>query len=116
MPAMLSFMRECGSWSEGNNARWALRIRVNMSEIGSVIALPACFGHSWNQPVQRGFAKGQARETEFAQKTVAASAHRTTIDQTAGAGVTRELGQAGIVFLRLQFRANGGILFHRCRL
>src|SRR5262245_4721411 len=38
MPAMLSFNREWGTSTVGKSARCALRIRVNMSEIGSVIS------------------------------------------------------------------------------
>ena len=34
---MLSFIRECGNSTVGSNARPALRMRVNMSEIGSII-------------------------------------------------------------------------------
>ena len=34
---MLSFISECGISTAGNNARCALRMRVNMSEIGSLI-------------------------------------------------------------------------------
>ena len=35
MPRMLSFMPECGTSTIGNNAWLALRMRVNMSEMGS---------------------------------------------------------------------------------
>ena len=33
----------------GSSARFALRMRVSMSEIGSTIKLPACFRHSRDQ-------------------------------------------------------------------
>ena len=36
---MLSFILECGISTAGSNARLALRMRVSMSEIGSVIVL-----------------------------------------------------------------------------
>ena len=72
---MLSFIRECGNSTAGSSARLALRMRVNMSEIGSlIIILPAGLGHAGNQAVQRGFAERQARTAELAQITVAAAA------------------------------------------
>src|SRR2546426_1132460 len=89
MPAMLSFMRECGISSDGNNARWALRILVSISEIGSVIKLPTGFRHSGNQSVQGRLTESQSRITKFSQVTVAASARRAAVDQAAWAGVAR---------------------------
>src|ERR1035441_9864203 len=60
MFARLSFIRECGISTAGSNARPALRMRVNMSEIGSVINLPAGFHYAGNQTVQRGLPEGHA--------------------------------------------------------
>src|SRR5215469_4133035 len=77
--AMLSFIFECGISTAGSNARCALRIRVNMSEIGSIIKLPARFGHTGDQAVQRGFAKRQTRTAELAPIAAAASAERTAV-------------------------------------
>src|SRR6516165_9015793 len=37
IPAMLSFSFECGTLTSGNNALFALRIRVSISEMGSFI-------------------------------------------------------------------------------
>src|SRR6187399_910640 len=79
--AMLSLMRECGSSTVGNNARLALRMRVNMSEIGSIIKLPARFHYSGDQTIQRGFAERQPRATELAHVGVATAAHRAAVHQ-----------------------------------
>src|SRR5215472_19316142 len=80
MLAMLSFILECGISTAGSNARCALRIRVNMSEIGSIIKLPARLGHTGNQAIQRGFAERQTRATELAPISAAASAERAAVD------------------------------------
>src|ERR1051325_1401320 len=112
MCAMLSFILECGISTAGNSARCALRIRVNMSEIGSIIKLPACLRHTGNQSVQRGFAERQTRTTELAPITAAASAERTAIDQTRWAGVTRQFRQTGVIAFRFQFSAERGVFFH----
>src|SRR6266850_8578318 len=103
MCAMLSFILECGISTAGSNARWALRIRVNISEIGSIIKLPARFGHTGNQAIQRRFAERQPRAAELPPVTPAASAHRTTVHQPRRTRVPRQLRQADIIALGLQF-------------
>src|ERR1700722_4986031 len=105
MLAMLSFILECGISTVGNCTRPALRIRVNISEIVSVINLPACFGHTGNQPVQCGFAESQARAAELAHIAVTTSAHRATVYHARRAGVARQLRQPSVIALGLQFGA-----------
>src|SRR6266404_5198258 len=97
MPAMLSFILECGSSTAGNNARLALRIRQSMSEIGSFINLPTGFSYARNQTVQRGFAESQTRTAELPEKTATPAAHRAAVDNPDRAGITRQLGQTRIV-------------------
>src|ERR1700754_1711621 len=80
MCAMLSFILECGISTAGSNARCALRMRVNMSEIGSIIKLPACLRHTGNQSVQRSLAERQTRAAELAPITAPASAERAAVD------------------------------------
>src|SRR5215469_254866 len=113
MLAMLSFILECGISTAGSNARCALRIRVNISEIGSIINLPARLRHTRNQSIQRGFAEGQTRATELAPVATAAAAERAAIHHTRWAGVTRQLRQTGVVAFRLQFGAERGEFLHR---
>src|SRR5579862_3037956 len=105
---MLSFIRECGTSTVGSSTRLALRMRVNMSEIVSVIKSPAGFGHTRDEAVQRAFAKRHARAGKLAQIAVAAAAHRAAVDDARRAGVARELGKAGIITLGLQFRPQRG--------
>src|SRR5260221_12323256 len=97
MPAMLSFILECGISTAGNNARLALRIRQSMSEIGSFINLPTGFRHARNQTVQRGFAESHTRTAELPKKTATPSAHRATVDYPGRAGIARQLSQTRIV-------------------
>src|SRR5687768_11699039 len=112
MPAMLSFILECVISTSGNNALFALRNRVNMSAIGSLI-LPARFGYTWDQPVQRAFTEGQTRAGKFADVGVAAAAHRAAVHQAGGARVARQLRQRGVVLFLLQFGAERGVFLHR---
>src|SRR5437667_5844275 len=112
MLAMLSFIRECEISTSGTKARLALRRRVSRSEIGSVISLPTGFGDAGNQAVQGHFAERQARTAEFAKVGVPPAADGATVHQARWAGVARQLGQAGVIALGLQFRAQGGVLLH----
>src|SRR4051794_9688417 len=116
MCAMLSFILECGISTAGSNARCALRIRVNMSEIGSIIKLPTRLRHTRNQSVQRRFAERQTRTTELAPITAAASAERAAIHQAGWARVARQLRQSDVVAFRFQFGADRGVFLHRFRL
>src|SRR6185369_11083019 len=95
----------------GSKARFALRMRVNMSEIGSFM-LPACFGDARNEAVEGAFAEGEARAAELAQVTVAASAHGAAIDDADGAGVFGQLGKRSVVFFGFQFGAESGVFFY----
>src|SRR5258708_19351512 len=102
MPAMLSFILECETSTSGTNARFALRMRVSMSEIGSVISLPTGFGHAGNQTIQRHFAEGQTRAAEFPEEPVAATADCAAIDHADRAGVARQFRQRRVATLLLQ--------------
>src|SRR5438477_6293467 len=110
---MLSFILEWGTSTAGNNARWALRIRVSISEMGSFITLPTGLGYAWNEAVQGRFTKGQPRTGEFAQVTVTATGDGAAIDDAAGAGVARQLRERGVILPGLEFGAQGGVLLHR---
>src|SRR5260370_40676123 len=110
MWAMLSFILECGISTVGNWTRLALRMRVSMSEMVSVIKLPTGLGHAGDQPVQRGLAEGQPRAVELAQIAMPAAAHRPAVHHAGGAGVAREFGQARVIALGLQFPAQSGVV------
>src|SRR5258708_20427238 len=102
MPAMLSFILKCATSASGTSARCALRMRVSMSEIGSLISLPTGFGHAGNQTIQRHFAEGQARTAEFPYERVPATTDGAAIDHAHRAGFARQFRQPRAVPLRLQ--------------
>src|SRR4030095_8748506 len=97
----------------GSNARFALRMRVSMSEIGSTIKLPARFRHSRDQSGQRGFTEREARAIELADIAMTPPAHRAAIHQARWTRVARQLGQPGVILLCLQLRPERGVLLHR---
>src|SRR6185503_6953246 len=102
MLAILSFILECETSTSGTNARLALRMRVSMSEIGSVIILPTGFGHAGNQTIQRHLAEGQARAAEFPDECVPSAADGAAIDHADRAGVARQFGQRRVIAFGLQ--------------
>src|SRR5688572_15485393 len=114
MCAMPSFMRECGNSTKGISARCALRMRVSMSEMGSVgVILPACLGYARDQAVERHFAKGQARDAELAEMPAAAAGDTATVHQARWAGVARQFCEGLIIALGFQFGAHRGVFLHR---
>src|ERR1051325_3343777 len=110
MPAMLSFILECATSTSGTSARFALRMRASMSEIGSVISSPTGFGHAGDQTGQRHFTERQARAAEFPDERVAPAADRAAVDHANRAGVARQFGQPRVVALGLQLGPLGGVL------
>src|ERR1041384_1912345 len=113
MPAMLSFILEWGISTVGSNARWALRMRASMSEIGSFIILPTGLGHTRNQPREGCFTKGHAGAAKLAQVAVPAPAHRAPVDHARRAGIAWQFGQPGVIPFGLQFRPQSGVLLDR---
>src|SRR5688500_3012272 len=110
---MLSRMLECDIVTSGNNAILALRMRVSMSAMGSLLMLPARFRYAWDQAVERRFTEREARRGKFTELPATAAAHLAAIHQAHGARVLRELREAGVIFLRLQFCAHSGVLLDR---
>src|SRR5881397_2279762 len=104
MWAMLSVTLEWGNSTVGSRAALALRIRVNISEMGSVIVLPTGFGDARNQTIERRFAKRHARAIELAQITVTPPAHGAAVHEPRRTRVARQLGQGGVIAFGLQFR------------
>src|SRR3989454_11787157 len=113
MLAMLSLILECATSTSGSNARLALRRRVSMSEIGSVIALPTGFGYAGNQPGQRHFTERQPRAAELAEVTMPAAADLAAVHQAHRAGVFRQLRQPRVVAFSFQFSAQRGVFLRR---
>src|SRR4051812_9261601 len=109
---MLSLSFECGTSTAGSNARWALRIRVNMSEMGSVIGLPTGFCDTGNEPVEGCFTELETRAGKFAQIAVTTATDSAAVDHTSGTGVARQLREPGVILLRFEFSAEGSEFFH----
>src|SRR4051812_3858651 len=103
---MLSLSFECGTSTAGNKARWGLRIRVNMSEMGSVIGLPTGFSDTRNEPVEGCFPELETRAGEFAQITVTTATDGAAVDHPGGTGVARQLREPGVILLRFEFSAD----------
>src|SRR5436190_14978898 len=95
---MLSLSLEWLTSTSGSNARLALRRRVNMSATGSLI-LPARFGYTWDQAIQRAFPESQTGAAKLAEIAATAPAHGTTIHQTGWAGVARQLLEGRVILL-----------------
>src|ERR1041385_5560785 len=113
---MLSLTLECGNSTVGSKAALALRIRVNISEMGSVIILPTGFGDAWNRSVEGRFAEGHARAIELAQVAVTSPAHGAAVHESCWTRVARQFGQGGVIALRFEFRPQRGEFLHRGRL
>src|SRR5215207_3076674 len=107
---MLSRMLECDIVTSGDNAILALRMRVSMSAIGSLLMLPARFRYAWDQAVERRFTEREARRAKFAEIPAPASAHLAAVHQAHRARVLRKLREARVILLRLQFCAHSGVL------
>src|SRR3954462_8716411 len=110
---MASRMFECGIVTSGSNAILALRMRVSISAMGSLLMLPARFRYARDQAVERRFTKREARRGEFAKVPTTASAHFAAVHQADRARILRELCQSGVILLRLQFSAQRGVLLDR---
>src|SRR5258708_6070368 len=74
---MPTFSCEAGMSTVGRSIATALRIRVSMSAIGSVIIKsPACLLHAGNQPVESHVAKTQPAHLDRTKKGAGPAAHR----------------------------------------
>src|SRR5690348_12500680 len=122
---MLSFILECGTSTAGSNARLALRIRVNISAIGSFISLnlnltrnllPTGLRYPRYQSIERRLAESDPRAAELAQVPTPASAHRAAVDHPRRAGVARQLGQARVIAFGLQLGPQRRVFLDRRRL
>jgi len=103
---------ECVISTAGSNARCALRIRVNMSEIGSIIKLQLAFVIPGINPFNAASRIVNVSNRTSAN-TAAAAAERTAIDHAGRACVARQLRQPGVVAFRFQFSPDGGVFLHR---
>src|SRR5262249_51262962 len=99
------------SWVEGisttgRSMRLALRMRVSMSEIGSVIMVassPACFLDAGNQPVAGHAAEADAADAEFPIYR-AGPAAQAAAEPNADLVARAELGLLRVAFIGFKLR------------
>src|SRR5512143_2251484 len=94
---METFSFEQGMLTSTCPTIWALRMRVNMSAIGSVMliarSLPARLDHAGDLAAQRELAQLVAAEAELAVDAARAPGQRAAVAQARGRGVARQLLQ-----------------------
>src|SRR2546430_5852524 len=78
--------------------------------------LPAGLRHAGDQPLRGELAKRQPRDLEPANERAAATRHFATVHHPRRAGVARKLRQTGVIFLRFELGANGGVFLDRLAL
>src|SRR5947209_3638109 len=74
--------------------------------------LPARLRHTRDKPAGGKLSESQARNLESANECPAAAAHFAAIDHASGAGITRQLGEAHIIFLRFELSPERRVFFH----
>src|SRR6266511_908551 len=112
--AMLSFTLEWASSTSGNNAWLAFRMRVSMSEIGSVIDLPTGLGDAGNEPGQCHFAESQPGAAELPDEAMPAATDLAAVHQPDRTGILRQSRQRRVIALGFEFGAQSGVLLdHR---
>src|SRR3954462_11501190 len=94
---MACFTFEEGTNTLGFSVACALRMRVSMSAMGSlmliVVLLPARLDHAGNLAAHRDLADLVAREAELAERAARAAGHGAAVAQAHGRGVARQLLQ-----------------------
>src|SRR6476660_7858114 len=99
MRAISVFSLEAGTSTFGWRAWIALRTRVSMSAIGSLVIvlllpfLPASLGHTRNLAIQGELAEAEAANSELAQKRA-----RPSTTPAAVPVASRQLGNSGLFF------------------
>src|SRR3954451_7651552 len=99
MRAISAFSLEAGTSTFGWRAWIALRTRVSMSAIGSLVIvlllqfLPASLGHTRNLAIQRELAEAEAANSELAQERARPSAAPATVPVAA-----RQFGDSRLLF------------------
>src|SRR5207248_8082564 len=100
------------SASESINKEFILRARASHPKTDLVV-LPTGLRHARDQSLRGELAKRQARDFEPADERAAAARDFATVHDPRRAGVTRELGQTGVILLRLELGAERGVFLHR---
>src|SRR6266576_3171331 len=90
-----------------------LPIHAPHSDAPALENLPARLGYARNQALQSQFTESKTRNLKSANKCTPTTSDFAPVHYARRAGVTRQLGKPGIVLLRLQLRAQRGVLLHR---
>src|SRR5580692_1978178 len=94
---MATLRREDGIATEVFSAVCALRMRVSISAIGSVMLigslLPACLGQAGNFAAHRNVAQLVAAQAEFAVRAARTPGQLASVAQPRRAGIARQLLQ-----------------------
>ena len=102
------------NFDRGSNARLALRMRVSMSAMGSVIGITSLL---WS--LQGSGRTRRPHETRAANNRICAGKPcrrpliGAAVHQPDRAGIARQLGQPGVIVLGFQLGTERGILLHR---
>src|SRR5437868_1622055 len=106
---MALFTLDAGTSTVTFSVACALRMRVNMSAMGSLMLicalLPARLDHAGDLAAHRDLADLVAREAELAERAARAARHRAAVAQPHGRGVARQRLELGA---RLVLRVVGG--------
>src|SRR5512137_1786459 len=88
-----------GIATSGFSTRCALRMRVSMSAMGSLMLmcvprLPAGLGQAWDVTAHRGLTDLGAREPELAERATRPARQRAAVAQARRTGIARQCLQA----------------------
>src|SRR5207244_2577144 len=78
-----------------------------------LVVLPAGLRHARDQSLRGKLAKRQPRDFEPADERAAAARDFATVHDPRRAGVAGELGQTGVILLRLELGPERGVFLHR---
>src|SRR5215210_3784463 len=116
---MDSFSFEDGITASTWPTIWALRIRISMSAIGSLmlidLSLPACLDHAGDLALERKVAELIPAEAELAVHAARPTGQRAAVAQPHGRGVSRQLLNLGARFVA-RFVGGARVVhdFHQC--
>src|SRR5438105_3575484 len=118
LPTMIHGGSHCvtgTSASESINKEFILRARAAHPK-SDLWNLPAGLGHARDQSLRGELAKRQPRDFEPANERAAAARYLATVHHSRRAGVARKLRQTGVIFLRFELSAKGGVFLDRLAL
>ena len=98
---------------KNNEGKFIARTRTLHPKPDIDLILPARLGYARDEPLRRQLAEGKPRNLEPANKGAPAPGDFAAVHDAGRAGIARQLGEAGVILLRFQLSAQGGMLLHR---